>query len=681
MLSFESKSLRRLDFVYIFVFFIFYLVFLLRGLDIFPLYFFCDEAIPAVDADSLLRTGRDSVGAQWPLFFAGLGDYALSTTVYLQMPFVALFGMNVKTVRLFTVLISVIGVYVTFKLVKKYYKGEIAWTAFPLFAITPSWFVHSRTGFEYVPATVFYLLFLYTYVTAMYGKARQIIVSALFAALAFMTYTPARGWVLVSITLLFVFNLRTHIKLWRHTLTGLLGFLIFLSPYIVFHITNPTAAVKRLNATGYLEFAVKSSAEKIEHISKNYISTLDPRFWVTVQGSTSCAGERHLIPELPLIPPLVAFFGIVGFFYILFHLNKLENRSLVAFLLAAPSSASLVSINHERTIPVAAIIVLLSVIGINVFHRLFKDRKLNQVVPILLAFLFLFHGYAFSNYVHNVAPRKYRDYGFYGVQMGAKEVFHWINGNISNYDFFYISQGLFNGVDVFPKFFLPAGKVGKVKFPFIEELCRRRIFIPQNNSVWFVSPQKWRELISTGCPLQGDVVDIIRDPRGEALIYAMKVTILPDHASWVTKSEEKERKRREALNVTKLNYHGEQISVRHHLIAGDISSLFSGSNNNVVRVDRINPTLFEIDIPQKPLHKIKVRLANTTRASVVVETRNLEEVVSWGEKKYSQARKDSEDLVFLGPESGILAQKVVVKISLPDWGPDGSPHLSGISWE
>ena len=76
----------------------------------FPLYFFCDEAVVGVDAKAILEHGRDRFGAHWPVFFQGLGDYALSLSVYWAMPFVHVLGLSENAVRIATGAASFIGV-------------------------------------------------------------------------------------------------------------------------------------------------------------------------------------------------------------------------------------------------------------------------------------------------------------------------------------------------------------------------------------------------------------------------------------------------------------------------------------------------------------------------------------------------------------------------------------------
>lgn len=63
-----------------------YLVALVTGLTRFPIYFFCDEAIQANLAESVLRHGlRDGQGTLLPSYFQNVDKWNLSLSVYVQL--------------------------------------------------------------------------------------------------------------------------------------------------------------------------------------------------------------------------------------------------------------------------------------------------------------------------------------------------------------------------------------------------------------------------------------------------------------------------------------------------------------------------------------------------------------------------------------------------------------------
>lgn len=59
-----------------------------------------DEAALGYNAFSLLKTGRDEWGKQWPVVFRSFGDYKLAGYIYTAVPSVGLFGLNAFSIRL-----------------------------------------------------------------------------------------------------------------------------------------------------------------------------------------------------------------------------------------------------------------------------------------------------------------------------------------------------------------------------------------------------------------------------------------------------------------------------------------------------------------------------------------------------------------------------------------------------
>src|SRR5438270_3600910 len=70
------------------------------NLQVSPPGFNADEAALGYNAYSILKTGKDEWGETLPLVFKSFSDYKPGVYVYLDIPFVALFGLNELAVRL-----------------------------------------------------------------------------------------------------------------------------------------------------------------------------------------------------------------------------------------------------------------------------------------------------------------------------------------------------------------------------------------------------------------------------------------------------------------------------------------------------------------------------------------------------------------------------------------------------
>lgn len=88
-------------------------------LGTFPSGFLWDEAALGYNAYSILETGKDEYGNQFPLIFKSFGDYKPGFYVYAAIPSIAIFGLNEFSTRLPSAIAGVIAIYLLYVLVKK----------------------------------------------------------------------------------------------------------------------------------------------------------------------------------------------------------------------------------------------------------------------------------------------------------------------------------------------------------------------------------------------------------------------------------------------------------------------------------------------------------------------------------------------------------------------------------
>src|SRR5262245_31254746 len=136
----------------------------LVGLQDFPIYFFCDEAVNSVRAAAFVRNGlRDSFGQFFPTYFQNGGFFNLSVSVYAQILPRILFGPSIFVTRATSVLFACTGAVAVGLILKRIFRLRFPWLGILLLAVTPAWFLHSRTAFETTMAASFYAWFLYFY--------------------------------------------------------------------------------------------------------------------------------------------------------------------------------------------------------------------------------------------------------------------------------------------------------------------------------------------------------------------------------------------------------------------------------------------------------------------------------------------------------------------------------------
>ncbi len=142
-----------------------------------------DEVTTGYNAYSILKTGADEYGTKFPLLLRAYDDFRPALYVYAVIPFVWALGLTVLAVRLPSVLLSLIVVYVTYLLGrligKKYmsfdYLGEISALCI---AISP-WHIYiSRLGHEANMGLALTVVAVYFFLSGIIAKRTRSIIGS-----------------------------------------------------------------------------------------------------------------------------------------------------------------------------------------------------------------------------------------------------------------------------------------------------------------------------------------------------------------------------------------------------------------------------------------------------------------------------------------------------------------------
>lgn len=259
------------------LFFIGLLAFILRIYNIFsvPPSPSLDEASIGYNAFSILKTGSDEYGTKFPLLLRAYDDWRPALYVYLVIPFVELFGLNLLAVRLPSVLLSVGVVIATYYLFKKIcsYTGTlsendssfIALLSSFLLAISP-WHIYvSRLGHE-VNAGLSFLIF-----GLLCFFEEKMLLSILFFTLSFASYQSEK--IVVPIIIITICGLFTKkiIRAKKEVGMGIIVASIIIFPFL--KETFSGNALIRFNATNIFNASqdrFKQEAVLLEHDYKTH---------------------------------------------------------------------------------------------------------------------------------------------------------------------------------------------------------------------------------------------------------------------------------------------------------------------------------------------------------------------------------------------------------------------------
>ncbi|RYY04882.1 MAG: hypothetical protein EOO53_00755 [Gammaproteobacteria bacterium] len=124
-----------------------------------------DEASTGYDAWALLKEGIDRHGVSWPVHFIAWGSGQNALYAYLSMPFIAIFGLTVTSIRLAAACMGILSVWIFWRLGKRSGTHMGLW-ALLIIATSPWHIMASRWALESNAAPAIVLFATYCFARA-----------------------------------------------------------------------------------------------------------------------------------------------------------------------------------------------------------------------------------------------------------------------------------------------------------------------------------------------------------------------------------------------------------------------------------------------------------------------------------------------------------------------------------
>lgn len=340
-----------------------YLATRLIGLNIYPIYFFTDEAFQTQAMDELIQMHyRDVNGAFLPAYFGN----GMGFTVYLQWLPLLLFGKSAVLTRAVSTVVTVIAALAVGVILRDIARAKYWWAGIIFLSFTPSWFLHSRTAFETGVFVAFYAAAFCCYLLYRYRSPHYFYWTALFGALAFYSYNPAQLMVPVTAALLLVSDWRYHWEqrntVWRGGV--LLAFLAF--PYIRYRIGHPNSPGDLLHLLGSYLVSDMPLVEKARLYISEYFFGLSAFYWFIPNDRDQI---RHIMKDYGHIMLATLPFFIVGLAHILRNLRDSANRALLLIMLVSPIGGAMVQIGITRSLVFVIPAAILTTLGMELVLR------------------------------------------------------------------------------------------------------------------------------------------------------------------------------------------------------------------------------------------------------------------------------------------------------------------------
>lgn len=581
------------------------------GLDRFPIYFFTDEAVHTLLAENLVNNQFRYNGDFLPVFFPMGSSFALnSISVYLQVLPYLLFGKSILVTRAVSVIISVFGAIAVSLILKEFFNSKYWWAGILILSTIPTWFLHSRTAFEYVELASFYALFTYFYLSYRLKSPAYLYLVILCGAMVFYTHGLGQILIMASAGILLLVDLPYHWVNRKTVLVGLLLILLLGMPYLRFVQNNPSLFTDQLRTRGsyWIDQEIDLPG-KLFLFGKEYLKAFDPRYLFFSGGGQDLA--RHVMKNYGHFLFISFPFAVIGLWFCIKDLSKPAFRTILVGLLAAPIGAAFAQITILRILWVVVPVSILIVLGLESCLNWIEKRgakqlylKLGLVVVLVVGNVWMLRDSLVNG------PLWFDDYGLYGMQYGAKQIFGEAIPMLlekSPETKFVVTPTWANGTDQFLPFFLTPEQQKQVRLDSIQAYLFEKLPI-ESNTILVLTEAEFLQAVDSPKFDHLQVVDMIKYPNGKPGFYFIHL----DYSEAADEIFLEEKLARSQPVEEKIMIGQEQATIRYSQIdMGQPEAIFDGDPYTLMRGLEANPFILDIEFDEpRPLNQIEAIFAN-----------------------------------------------------------------------
>ena len=373
-----------------------------------------DEASTGYEAWSLLHYGIDRNGDSWPALFVSWGSGQNVLYSYLSIPFIALFGLNVVSVRLLAALAGTLTLPVFYLLSKNIRGGLFGLAALTILAFNPWHIMISRWALESNLLPFFLILGLYFTILSL-KKPWFLTGAAVSFGLSLYAYGTAFLFVPLFLIFLAVFLFtkkrpKAAFSLWAF-LSAAVVFLLLALPITVcnainvlglgeaklFGMTLPVLTQTRQAATTAFGGGISVYLDNFVTLLRLMAIQSDGLPYNSVEG----------LMFAPLFLPL----SLIGLFFCLYDAVKRNLRTGEAVMLlcvfACLLSAFVIDVNINRINMLFLPVIWFSAYGLWRVLR-FSGRRFPEILTVVLATAAVFSiifGFLTFEYRYNTETR------------------------------------------------------------------------------------------------------------------------------------------------------------------------------------------------------------------------------------------------------------------------------------
>ena len=360
-------------------------------LDQIPNGVYVDEATSGINAYSILKTGKDEYGKEFPVAFRFFGSYSPPLYVYLSTIPVWIFGLNEFSIRVVSVIAGSLMVVVVFWYLKqtKLVESKVIPFILILFIITPWNFFFARLGYElYLGFFLFSLGALFCWI----GLKRNFFITLGLVILSISTYSSHPQIYSAPIfTLGFLIAFYKYFKK-KYLVVGLLVTFLIQLPHIL--LLNTKAFLNKSDLFYFEEILFSSEKIPLPTILSIPFSFLYSFFARVVTYFSPKSLFFFTDPDLQRSMPEVSVFYnwmVIPYLIGVFIFLKSRKDKFIIFLtllmiaILIPASLTKDPFSTQRVLGLLLPFFIIICIGISIIYKKIRSDKFITLFFIILS--------------------------------------------------------------------------------------------------------------------------------------------------------------------------------------------------------------------------------------------------------------------------------------------------------
>jgi hypothetical protein len=468
------------------------------------------------------------------------------------------------------------------------------WSGVLLLGGSALWFLYSRTAFENAVQATFLAGAIYAYLMYRVRDPRYLFATLALGALAFYSYRGGQVAVAALAVGWLALDWRYHWeqrRLWPLAALVTMG---LIAPQVRHMLEQPDEITFHLRmVSSYWVEPGLTTTDKLWRFVGEYLYGLSPQYWFVLDNGRDLIRHRLLgYSQLPWYGAPLLIVGLVG---LLRGWRDPARRSLLVALLTAPAAGALAQSGGGRILIVIIPMVLVMGLGVHLSAGWLAARApawSRRAGPALYLALSAGMLWLTADAVLR-GPTMFTDYGLYGMQYGARQVFDIETRRLLAEDptrRVYISPTWANGTDLLQFFFLSPEESLRAEVNGADWLLSERKMI-QPQDAFILSAEEYVRVLASPKLAPPDVLRTIAFPDGSPGFYIAHIRYSAQ-ADGLFAAERVALLRPRTDDVAWL---GQRVTVVYtNIEEGNLGHVFDGDAYSLVRTIPVGTAQFDI---------------------------------------------------------------------------------------